>query len=72
MLMHSFGHTLQIETIVIGVEFELKGIGCGVPQGSVLGPLFLHYTLMTYIKLLEKIISAYLQMIRPYFRGIQI
>ena len=27
-------------TIVNGVESELKGIGCGVPQGPVLGPLF--------------------------------
>ena len=26
--------------IVNGVESELKGIGCGVPQGSVIGPLF--------------------------------
>ena len=27
-------------TIVNGVKSELKGIGCGVPQGPVLGPLF--------------------------------
>ena len=54
-------------TIVNGVESELEGIGCGVPQGSVLGPHFF----ALYIKLLENIISAYLQMTRPYFLGTQ-
>ena len=68
-LMNVLGHTLQIEgsLLLLTVEFELKGIGCDVPQGSGIGLLLLHYTLMSYIELLEKIISVYLKMTWLYF-----
>ena len=72
LLVHSYLENRQQRVKINGSFSSYKHLQLGVPQGSVLGPLFSRSTSMTFCCRFRRQIYVTMRMIQPFIRAIRV